>query len=770
MTLPMGERNGKVKIPLESLVAASPLDDLGKSNGKVVQLPVASNQNSPHQNYQVVHEIPGRLRLRVPNLRHDAQYTSRLQGLLTAEPLITSFRINSIAASLVITYQPNVVNDNKMRCCLGKLLLAARQISVTSQLKPSTNEQQTAESSLSLPVLATGLAVCERIFGLPIPPILRVGTVAVASLPVLQRAVTGIVRQQKLTIDVLDCLAIAITTAQGHFLTPALMLSLIAIGENIRDRTARTSQLQTLDLLSCLGQFIWVERDGEKVQIPIHDVQIGDTVIVYPGEQVPVDGTIIKGKALLDEQKLTGESIPSLKTKGQRVFASTLVREGRIYILVESTGDDTRAGQSIKFMEAAPVHDTRMENYATTIAEKAVLPTLLLAATVFSLTKNAARAASILTLDFATGIRVAIPTVVLASLSYAAKQGILIRSGRALEQLAQIDTIVFDKTGTLTKGEAEVINVESCHPDVSQWRVLALAAAAEQRLTHPVAAAIIRYADAQGVNIPQRSQWHYQLGLGVEAIINGETVYVGSDRFLRQQGVDMSSLTKQYHLAESTIYVASNQELQGIITYKDVLRNESPDVIHQLLTVEGIDVHLLTGDNQQIANAVAAELGIPPSHTHAEAFPAQKAAIVQQLHNQGRTVAFVGDGINDSPALAYADVSVSFANGSEIARETADIVLMQNDLHGLLTAIAIAHQAKQLIQQNTAIITIPNLAGLAIAALFGLNPLAATIVNNGSTVVAGVNGLRPILTTSSSQIRDTRASKHLSPYSPPGGS
>jgi P-type Cu2+ transporter len=210
----------------------------------------------------------------------------------------------------------------------------------------------------------------------------------------------------------------------------------------------------------------------------------------------------------------------------------------------------------------------------------------------------------------------------------------------------------------------------------------------------------------------------------------------------------MSTLPASTQEVESTIYLASNGQLQGKIKYRDVLRAESQEVINQLLTVSEIDVHILTGDNKRTARIVAAELGISPSHTHAEAFPAQKAAIVQQLHDTGKTVAFVGDGINDSPALAYADVSISFGNGADIARETADVVLMQNDLYGLLTAIEIAHQTKQIIQQNTAIVAIPNLAALAIAVCFGLNPLAATIVNNGSTVIAGVNGLRPILKAS----------------------
>ncbi|MDZ8050371.1 MAG: heavy metal translocating P-type ATPase [Aulosira sp. ZfuVER01] len=712
---------------------------------------IHNRRQIPQIAYSVVHVTPGRIRFRVPRLRHDRDYIQRLQTLLQADPLVTTVRIKSAAASLVVTYESRQVPESKMRSHLIYLIWAAsdRTMVITVANKPSSpqpsNETENSWPGLQLSAVATGLAVLGGPLGLPIPPIMVAGTIALATLPVFQRALVGITAERKLTIDFLDLMAIAITTVQGHFLTPSLMLSLIEIGENIRDRTARSSKLQTLDLLNSLGQFVWVERNGEKQQIPIQDVQRGDTVIVYPGEQVPVDGTILRGKALLDEQKLTGESMPILKKKGQAVFASTLVREGRIYIQTEWVGNDTRAGQSIKLMQEAPVHDTRMENYATKIAERAVVPTLLLGGAVFAVTRNPVRAASVLTLDFATGIRVSVPTTVLAALTYAAKHGILIRSGRALEQLAAVDTIVFDKTGTLTKGEVTVMGVESLNPETSTTRVLELAAAAEQRLTHPVAEAIIRYAEAEKVTIPNRQKWNYQLGLGVQAEIDGETVYVGSDRFLRHVGIDMAQQNGHLQRSASMIYVASNGQLQGKIKYSDILRQESREVISHLLRVEGVEVHMLTGDNRQTANKVAAELGIAPTHTHAEAFPEQKAAVVRELHEQGKTVAFVGDGINDSPALAYADVSVSFASGSEIARETADVVLMQNDLHGLLEAIAIARQAKQLILQNTGIVAVPNLGALVIAVIFGLNPLAATVVNNGSTVVAGVNGLRPIL-------------------------
>lgn len=704
-----------------------------------------SDTHIPKVAYSVVHAIRGRVRFRVMRLRHDTDYVQRLEALLQADSLITDIRINPAAASLVVTYKHSQISDAKMRSHLICLILTASNPAIVLSPAHKSTDRENSWSNIQLSVVATSLAVLGGPLGLPIPSLMIAASIAWATLPVFHRALAGITTERKLTIDFLDLMAIAITTLQGNFLTPSLMLSLIEIGENIRDRTARSSQLQTLDLLNSLGQFVWVERNGEKQQIPITQVQHGDTVIVYPGEQVPVDGCILGGKALLDEQKLTGESLPILKVKGQHVFASTLVREGRIYIKAERLGDETRAGQSIKLMQEAPVHDTRMENYATKIAERAVLPTLLLGGAVFAATRNPARAASVITLDFATGIRVSVPTTVLAALTYAAKQGILIRSGRALEQLAAVDTVVFDKTGTLTKGEVTVVAVESLNPSISKVRVLELAAAAEQRLMHPVAEAVIRYAEAQQVMIPNRSQWNYKLGLGVQAEIDGEIVYVGSDRFLQQQGIDIAQRNGHQKSSNSMIYIASNGQLQGRIQYTDILRAESKQVINELLTAEGVEVHILTGDNKKIANAVAAELGIPQTHTHAEAFPEQKAAVVRKLNEQGKTVAFVGDGINDSPALAYADVSVSFANGSDIARETADIVLMQNDLSNLLEAIAIARQAQQLIRQNTSIVAIPNLGAMAIAVLFGLNPLAATVVNNGSTIVAGVNGLRPIL-------------------------
>ncbi|HEY9811275.1 MAG TPA: heavy metal translocating P-type ATPase [Halomicronema sp.] len=699
---------------------------------------------------RIVHGTPGRVRYRIPTLIKDANYAKSLEILATATAGVTNVIIKRPAGSIAISYNVKIITQKELQNHIEALIQLAASTTIPVETKSKKEDEEPEEnnawSGMKLPVLATTLAILGGPFGLPIPAALVGGTIAMTAMPVAKRAWESLRNERKLNIDFLDFSAILITTLQGQFLTPALMLCLIEVGDAIRERTARSSKRQTLDLLDTLADKVWVERDGEKVEIPIQEVEHGDTVIVYPGEQIPVDGTVLRGSATVDQQKLTGESMPVIKQPGDEVYASTLVREGQIYIVAERVGNETRAGRSIQLIQEAPVHDTRIENYAAKIADRAVVPTILLAGVVFGLTRNLARAASVLTLDFATGIRVSVPTTVLAALTAAARRGILIRSGRALELFAQVDTFVFDKTGTLTKGDMEVIAVKTVN-GMTADRVVELAAAAEQRLTHPVASAVVRYAEQRGVDLLARGEWSYEVGLGVQAEIDGQIVLVGSKRYLKQNGIDLNCLYEEHPelQAGSLIYVASEGHLRGVLQYTDPLRKETPAVIDELQNQMGMELHILTGDNWTRAKSVAAELNISEKNIHAEAFPETKAAVVQELHNAGRTVAFIGDGINDSAALAYADLSISFGDGSDVARETADVVLMTNDLRGLVEAINLARQAMGLIRQNTGIVAIPNLIGLALAGTVGLNPLAATVVNNGSSVVAGVNGLRPLL-------------------------
>lgn len=688
-------------------------------------------------NYQIVHAIPGRIRFRIPLLALDQSYALRLENLLNNETHITKVRINRNAGSIAIHYRPT---QNNLIPSLPQLIQDAT-CSLAIEHHHHEHHHHHGEDGFKVPAFATLMALLKLAF--PIPTALVASTVAVAALPVFKRAMASITRQRKLNIDCLDFLAIVLTSFQGNLLAPALLMTLHEVGDTIRTRTAKVSNQGTSDLLESLGSFAWVEVNGEKVRVLATEVQPGDKVVVYPGEQIPVDGKILSGEVLIDQQKLTGESMPVVRSVGEYVYASTLVREGTISINAEQVGSDTRAGASIRLIQQAPVYDTRMVNHAAQIADKTIVPALIFAGIVFAATRNPVRAASILTLDFMTGIRVSLPTCYLAALKHATRHGVLIRSGRALEKLAQVDTLVFDKTGTLTQGDIEVIGIETVPNGISPPRLLELAAAAEQRLTHPVAQAIMRYATQQDVRILPRGKWNYEIGLGVEAFIEHTHVLVGSARWMERNDINVSvNLSSIY---DSRMYVAVNGEFQGAIVYTDPLRLESSEVIRKLQDKYGMSVHLLTGDNKHRAIAVASHLGIPLQNVYAEAFPEQKAEIIRNLHSQGKTVAFTGDGINDSAALAYADVSISFGNASQVARETADVVLMENTLENLLEAIAIAQETKQVINQNIGLAVIPNLAALGLAATVGIHPLAATTVHNGSAIAAGLNGLRPLM-------------------------
>ncbi len=705
----------------------------------------------------LVHHVPGRVRFRIYRLKDDSDYGANLKQFLLAQPGINRVRVNRFAASIAINYRYTGASVAEIISKLTELIQQAVKTNrKDGNVHPTEGENW---SSLTLPVFTTIVSWLSNQWGLVWLRPVALASLLTVTLPIVKRASESLWRDRKINIDCLDLLAVSLSYGQGKLVTPALVITLHELGDVIRDRTARSTENQTADLLDAIGHFAWVIREGKPMQIKSDLVEVGETVIVYPGEQIPVDGEILKGLATIDQQQLTGESMPIVADEGTVVYASTLVRSGQIYLRADRVGKQTRAAASLELLQNAPVQDTRMANYAAQLADKLILPSLALASVVLVITQEPARAASILTLDFVTGIRVSMPTAFLGALNHNTRHGILVRSGRTIEQLAEVDTVVFDKTGTLTQGQLTVVGIQTIPDRMSAEQVLTLAAAAEQRIAHPVAEAITHYAQSQNLTIPRRQEWNYEVGLGIRATIEDRAVLVGSDRFLIQEGISLKCLEHKSrplrHLCDledksitsswlSLIYVACDGELQGIIQYADPLRPESHDLI-QSLQASGREIHLLTGDNPQRAKIVAKELNIPFDKVHAQAFPEQKAAIVRDLKLAGKTVAFVGDGLNDSVALAYADVSVSFADGSDIAREIADVVLMNDDLATLTEALKIARETKKLIEQNTLLVVAPNLMALGLATTVGLNPLIATVVHNGSAIAAGLNSLRPLV-------------------------
>jgi Cu2+-exporting ATPase len=697
----------------------------------------------PVVDHEVVHRLPDRLRCRAARLGSDDAYAARLLAVAEHDDRVADARVNRSAASVTVRWDAPLTSRDVAEQRIAELLRAADHAPCPATAAPVAPGGDRL-TRLAIPGVVATLAGLGRLLGLAVPAPVGALAVLAASLPIARRAAHALTVERRLNIDVLDMAAILLTTLRGSLLAPLSVIGLVEVGEAIRERTARASRRELLDLLDSIAETVWVHRDGGRLQLPIDEVRRGDVVVVYPGDRIPVDGRVLEGRALIDEHQLTGEPMPVLHEEGEVVYASTLLRDGHLHIAVEVVGAETRAGRIVQLMRDAPVHDTRIENYAGRLADRVVLPSFLLAGAVLMTTRDPTRAASVLITDFATGIRVSVPTAVLAAMTSAAQGGVVIRSGRALEQLAAVDAVVFDKTGTITEGSPAVVGVESLISEISTDELLRLAATADQRLSHPVAEAIVSYAGANGVRPGRRGRWTYDIGLGVRAEIDGQEVLVGSDRLLEQAGVDISAAPAVANGA-SRIYVGVAGRLTGVITYADPIRYEAGEVVAALRDEHGLDIHLLTGDKTETARAVGRRLGIDQANVHGELFPEDKAAVLRALRATGRRVAFVGDGINDLPALAYADVSISFGGATPVARETADVVLIEDTLHALPDAVAASRQAMRLVRQNIAIVGGVNLAALTVATATGLAPTAAAVVHNGSTVVAALNGLRPLL-------------------------
>src|SRR5580704_13006215 len=493
----------------------------------------------------------------------------------------------------------------------------------------------------------------------------------------------------------------------------------------------------------------WVLRNDVVVAVPVFSLVVGDTVVVHSGEMIPVDGEVLTGHASVDQKTITGESLPVSRSEGDVVYAATALAEGYITIRAMRVGNETTAAQIVRMVESAPIGETRMQNHAERFADRLVVPTLALATGTGIVAADINRFTSLVIVDYGTGIRVAAPTSVLSSMTHAARQGILIKSGAHLEKLAEVDTIVFDKTGTLTAGiphVRDVISYQQRHFPVR--KILALAAGAEARLQHPVAEAIRARTEKDEIDVPDCNEVNYRIGFGVEAQINGYQLHLGSERFLRENSIStQKAWGDQKRLNEggcSSLHLAVDGKLIGLIPYSDRIRPESQDVIG-ILHNKGIrDTIMLTGDNGTVARAVAGRLGL--KHHVADMLPADKAEYVQRLGREGRVVAMVGDGINDSPALSFADVGIAMKHGAQVAHESANIVLMEDNLWKLVTAIEISREGVALIRQNYKIVAVMNTVALLLALPGGLiTPQLTALISNGSAIVASLNAMRPMM-------------------------
>jgi Cu2+-exporting ATPase len=663
---------------------------------------------------------------------------------------VRSARINYDCASLVLEYDPDKETTllQMLARFKGASLAQVKALcSSTAQDTPTADAAAPAawrQSPLALPTLSLVMAFSAN----PVVAAINMPLMLWNAVPIAKRAWKVWSNESRLNIDVLDTLAITSSMLQGAPLAGCIVTWLIKLGDWIRDLTAAGSRRAVSELLEFQSKNAWLLRDGDVVSVPASELKEGDLVVVYPGEMIPVDGEIIDGHATIDQKTITGEGLPVSRGKGEAAFAATVIREGQITLRALRVGSATTAGQIVHLIESAPIGDTRMQNHAERFADRLVSPTLALAVGASAVSADFNRFLSCVIVDYGTGIRVAAPTSVLASMTHAARAGIIIKSGGHMERLADIDTVVFDKTGTLTHGTPAVIDVVCYQDHITPNHLLGLAAAAETKLHHPVAEALRSKARQLAVNIPACNETTYHLGLGVEGQVNGYYLHVGNERFMRQCDISVDKAAHDRAALDergySSLYISVDGELAGLVPYSDEIRNESRPVIQRLHQMGIRNTIMLTGDNAVVARAVCRNLGV--TQHFADMLPADKASVIQDLQRAGRRVAMVGDGINDSPALSFADVGIAMKHGADVTHESADVILMEDSLWKLVKAVEISKAAVSLIKQNYAIVAGFNTVALALVLPGGLiTPEITALISNGSAILASMNGIRPIL-------------------------
>jgi len=546
---------------------------------------------------------------------------------------------------------------------------------------------------------------------------------------------------------------------QVYFDTSAVIITLILFGKLLEARAKGQTSEAIKKLVGLQPKTARVIRGEAEMDIPIKEVVVGDIVVVRPGERIPVDGIVIKGRSAVDESMMTGESVPVEKEEGSEVVGATVNKAGSFVFRTTKVGKNTVLAQIIRLVREAQGSKAPVQRLADTIAGYFVPAVIAIAVLTFgiwmifgpkpSLTFALLNFVAVMIIACPCALGLATPTAVMVGTGKGAEIGILIKGGESLETAHKVTAVVFDKTGTLTKGEPEVTDIVTVAP-FSENELIRLAASAEKTSEHPLAEAILKKALEKSLAVVSAETFRVLEGMGIEAEVEGRQVFLGNEKLMNERGVDLSTLMAKAAAfsgqGKTTIFVAVAKRLAGLIAIADMLKDHSVEAVERLKRL-GLDVIMLTGDNRRTAEAIAARAGI--DHVVPELLPSGKVAEIKKLQDSGSRVAMVGDGINDAPALAQADIGIAIGSGTDIAMEAADITLIKNDLRDVAVAIELSRRTIRTIKQNLFWAFIYNIIGIPIAAgilypFFGLllNPMLASAAMAFSSVSVVTNSLR----------------------------
>ena len=563
--------------------------------------------------------------------------------------------------------------------------------------------------------------------------------VAIGLYPLLKTGLRDLFRDRKIGTEIFVSVATVIAIAVGEYVAASVLMTIILIAEFVADFNTDRARASIKALIGAAPRTAVVREAGGERSVPVEQLTAGTIVLVRAGEKIPVDGTVVSGTAAVNEASITGESLPIEKTNGGSVLAGTIVESGAIDVRTDRVGANTMFAGIVALVEQAQSEEAPVQKLTDRIATWLLPAVFLFLIVVFVVTRDVRKVVTLLIFTSPAELGLATPMVMLAAIARAARLGILVKGGLYLEQLAKVDTMVFDKTGTLTLGEPQVSGVTVLGNDVTEDDIVRYAAAADARSGHPLAKAVVSEAHRRGLDIPQPQHFQTIHGRGVIATVEAREVMVGNDSLLTEHAVVMSDRPASSGMS---VLVAINGRLAGALQFRDEVRPGTADVVRRLKATGITRVVMLTGDNADAAARVAKEIGI--DDVRAQLLPQDKIVEIDKLRNEGHIVAMVGDGVNDAPALARADVGIAMgARGTEAALEAADIALMTDDLTKILLARTIARRAIRTIKENIiGGVGVVHVLGITAALLGWIGPIQAAMLHLGPDILVFVNSIK----------------------------
>ena len=717
---------------------------------------------------EIVHRLRGRIRIKSKAFKYVGNsLKSEIEKQLLQVRYIKSVEISLITGTILIYFEDVSLSDQNLINLIQNTLNSHifeicknEKVEKSSKYVIERKLQEESPKEIVKKIIATAGLLGYNLFFKSKSPVALTGirrflnyntlSTLVLAMPVLKNGVNSLIKNKRPNADTLSSSAIISSILLGKESAALTIMFLEEVSELLTVYTMEKTRGAIKDMLSVGENYVWKEISEDNVKrVPIEEIQKDDIIVVQTGEKISVDGKIIKGEALIDQSSITGEYMPIKKSKGDDVYAGTIVKNGNISIIAEKVGDDRTVSRIIKLVEDANSNKADIQNYADTFSAQLIPLNFILAGIVYASTRSLTKAMSMLVIDYSCGIRLSTAVAFSAAINTAAKNGILVKGSNFIEELSKAETVIFDKTGTITEGKPKVQSIEIFDSSISENEMIGLAGAAEEQSSHPLATAIMSEIKDRGIEIPKHNKIKTVVSRGVETKIgkgkDAITIRVGSKKYMLENNVDLTLATNAERgiisRGEIGLYVAQNEKIIGLIGVSDPPRENIKKAINRLRNYGVDDIVLLTGDLRQQAETIASRMSI--DRYESELLPEDKAKNILKFQSKGSNVIMIGDGVNDAPALSYANVGVALGSTrTDVAMEAADITITQDNPLLVPGVIGLSKNTVKTIKENFAMVIGLNTFALVLGATGILAPIYASVLHNSTTILVVMNSLK----------------------------